>query len=208
MAVPARAHSLFPIFPPKAVEPTWRADALSEQRPHPPTASPAHPSPQPPPCASLQSPYVHRMGLPCSSGLSSAPCSWGSGTTPKPGPGTGAPWDGGHLVGKDIRAASAGRTFPPGCQLILRVLPVNRGWGVCRDLPVGHTPGVPFLLGHRGRWAHKELRRRGEARRVGRLSVVPSSTALPGRAGTGQGAEGPESSGTGAAGSSLCWGLS
>ena len=162
MAVPARAHSLFPIFPPKAVEPTWRADALSEQRPHPPTASPAHPSPQPPPCASLQSPYVHRMGLPCSSGLSSAPCSWGSGTTPKPGPGTGAPWDGGHLVGKDIRAASAGRTFPPGCQLILRVLPVNRGWGVCRDLPVGHTPGVPLLLGHRGRWAHKELRRRGE----------------------------------------------
>jgi len=38
--------------------------------------------------------------------------------------------------------------------------------------------------------------------------VVPSSTALPGRARTGQGAEGSESSGTGAAGSSLQWGLS
>lgn len=38
--------------------------------------------------------------------------------------------------------------------------------------------------------------------------MVPFCTALPGRAGTGQGAEGLESSGTGAAGSSLQWGLS
>lgn len=38
--------------------------------------------------------------------------------------------------------------------------------------------------------------------------MVPFSTALPRRAGTGQGAEGSESSGTRAAGSSLQWGLS
>lgn len=122
---------------------------------------------------------MQRMGLPCSSGLSSAPCSWGSGTfPPKPGPGGGAPGDGGHLVGKDIRAVSAGRTFPLGCQLVLRVLPVNRGWGVCQDLPVGPTPGVPFLLGHRARWAHKELRRRGEARR-GEVGGSPWSPPAP-----------------------------
>lgn len=88
MAVPARAHSLFLIFPPKVVEPTRTADALSEQRP-PPAPAPLQPCPSLSPAASsrpwgtsLLSPYLWRMGLPCSSGLSSAPCSWGSGTPP------------------------------------------------------------------------------------------------------------------------------
>ena len=97
------AHSLFMIFPPKAVEPTWRADALPEQRPaaraSPPAARP--PAGLPIPLPGRLQPALQRIPaepLHAENGASllfrPEQCSLQPGlrhTPIKPGPGVGAP---------------------------------------------------------------------------------------------------------------------